>query len=203
VKIIAGLGNPGPEHRGSRHNVGFGVVEGLAREYGIGLRAGRGDFVSGRGSIGGTAVELVLPLTYMNRSGDAVALVLEQRGTSIGDLIVVCDDVDLPLGRLRLRRAGGDGGHRGLKSIIERLESQEFARLRLGVGRPPEGTETSDYVLDGFLPNEVETVEDMKARAIDGVVLILTEGVDAAMNTVNQRRDSEQDTDAEEARWES
>lgn len=187
MKVIAGLGNPGEEHRGSRHNAGYLVVAGLAAEFRIELRAGRGDFVSGVGSIGGVRAELVLPLTYMNRSGDALRDALGASGAAPDDLLVVCDDVDLPLGQLRFRRRGGDGGHKGLSSIIERLGIDAFARLRLGVGRPPNGIETSDFVLDRFLPEEEAQVTDMKTRGIDAVVLMLRDGLEAAMNTYNRR----------------
>ena len=199
MRVIAGLGNPGEQHRASRHNAGYLVVAGLAAEFGIGLAAGRGDFVSGVGSIGGVRAELVLPLTYMNRSGDAVVDALAEGGATPDDLLVVCDDVDLPLGQLRFRRGGGDGGHNGLGSVISRLGTDAFARLRLGVGSPPEGVETSDFVLDRFLTEEEEQVESMRARGIDAVVLMLREGLEAAMNTCNRKLDSDGGHESEEA----
>lgn len=187
MRVVVGLGNPGEEYRDSRHNAGYIVVAGLAAELGIELSAGRGDFMSGVGRIAGEAVDLVLPLTYMNRSGDAVRDALGRRGATPDDLLVVCDDVDLPLGQLRLRRRGGDGGHNGLRSIIEALSTDAFARLRLGVGRPPEGVATSDFVLDRFLPDEEARVADMKRHGIDAVVLALREGLEAAMNAYNRK----------------
>ena len=187
MKVIAGLGNPGEAYRASRHNAGSLVVAGLAAEYGIRLAAGRGDFMSGVGSIGGARALLVVPLTYMNRSGDALSEALAGCGGAPEDLLVVCDDVDLPFGQLRFRRSGGDGGHKGLRSIIERLSSDAFARLRLGVGRPPSDVETSDYVLDRFLPEEEEPAREMTARAVDAVALMLREGLEAAMNEYNRR----------------
>jgi PTH1 family peptidyl-tRNA hydrolase len=187
LKVIAGLGNPGEAYRASRHNAGSLVVARLAAEHGIRLGAGRGDFMGGVGSIGGARALLVVPLTYMNRSGDALADALAGCGGAPEDLLVVCDDVDLPLGQLRFRRSGGDGGHKGLRSIIERLSSDAFARLRLGVGRPPSDVETSDYVLDRFLPEEEEPAREMTARAVDAVVLMLREGLEAAMNEYNRR----------------
>jgi PTH1 family peptidyl-tRNA hydrolase len=200
VRVIAGLGNPGDEHRDSRHNAGLVVVAALANEFGIRLSAGRGDFVSGVGSVAGTTAELVLPLTYMNRSGDAVVAAMASRGAAPEDLLVVCDDVDLPLGQLRLRRRGGDGGHKGLRSIIARLGTDDFARLRLGVGRPPEGMDTGDHVLDLFLPEERPIVDDMKSRALDAIVLTLREGIEVAMNVHNRRPDALGGNDPEEAR---
>jgi PTH1 family peptidyl-tRNA hydrolase len=198
LKVIAGLGNPGEAYRGSRHNAGHLVVAGLAAEYGIRLAAGRGDFMSGVGSILGVRAELVLPLCYMNRSGDAVRDALAASGAVPEDLLVVCDDVDLPLGQLRFRRSGGDGGHNGLGSIIERLSTDAFARLRLGVGRPPEGAETSDYVLDRFLPEEEAAVRDMTRRAADAVALMLKRGLEVAMNEYNRRLAAQEGHDSEE-----
>jgi PTH1 family peptidyl-tRNA hydrolase len=187
VRVIAGLGNPGEEYRDSRHNAGYLVVAGLAAEFGIELRAGRGDFMRGVGRIAGVEAELVLPLTSMNRSGHAIREVLTRRGATPDDLLVVCDDVDLPLGQLRFRRRGGDGGHRGLRSIVEALSTDAFARLRLGVGRPPEGIETSDYVLDRFLPDEEDLVAGMKERGVEALVLAVREGLAAAMNVYNRK----------------
>jgi PTH1 family peptidyl-tRNA hydrolase len=199
VKVIAGLGNPGEEHRDSRHNAGYHVVAGLADGFGIELSTGRGDFMTGAGSVAGEEVVLVMPLTYMNRSGDAVRDVLAILNIGVQDLLVVCDDVDLPLGQLRFRRRGTHGGHRGLGSIASRLGTDEFARLRLGVGRPPEGVDTSDFVLDRFLPEERQQAEDMEARAVDAVVLMLREGIGAAMNVYNRRPESDGGRGTEEA----
>ncbi|MCK4512390.1 aminoacyl-tRNA hydrolase, partial [bacterium] len=144
MRVIAGLGNPGKEYEGSRHNVGFLVVAGLADGCGIRLSAGRGDFMTGVGRIAGTHVRFVMPLTYMNGSGRAVEQVLEEMGAMPDEVLVICDDVNLPLGQLRFRRSGSAGGHNGLSSVIERLGTEGFARLRLGVGRPPDGDEMVD-----------------------------------------------------------
>jgi PTH1 family peptidyl-tRNA hydrolase len=187
VRVIVGLGNPGKEYEGSRHNAGFLVVAGLADGCGIKLSAGRGDFMTGTGRLAGTHVTLVMPLTYMNASGRAVAQVLEQTEVSVEDLLVVCDDVDLPLGQLRLRGSGSDGGHRGLASIIETVGTRDFARLRLGVGRPPDGDDTADFVLDGFGPEERETVDEMVERAIQAVRVTLRDGIGRAMTVFNRK----------------
>ncbi len=186
MNIIAGLGNPGHGYRDSRHNVGFMVVAGLAREFGIALRAGRGDFLSGRGRIAARPVELVLPLTYMNRSGLAIDQALRALDRGPSDLLVVCDDVNLELGQLRLRRAGSDGGHNGLASIMECLGTQEFGRLRLGVGRPTEDVDMADYVLEAFGEDELDAVEEMTQRAGEAVALLLREGIEEAMNVHNR-----------------
>lgn len=189
MRVIAGLGNPGQEYEGSRHNVGFLVVAGLADGCGIRLSAGRGDFMSGVGCIAGGRARLVMPLTYMNRSGYAVAQVLEQTNTAPDELLVICDDVNLPLGQLRLRSAGSAGGHNGLSSIIERLDTEGFARLRLGVGRPPDGDDMADFVLDVFGDEERADVDEMVGRAVSAVELLLGDGMEAAMTEFNGRAD--------------
>jgi PTH1 family peptidyl-tRNA hydrolase len=187
VRVIVGLGNPGKDYQGSRHNAGFLVVAGLAEGCGIRLSAGRGDFMSGSGRLGGESVTLVMPLTYMNSSGRAVSQVLSQTGASVDELLVVCDDVDLPLGQLRLRTSGSDGGHRGLASIIGALGTQDFARLRLGVGRPPDGDDTADFVLDGFDEGEGPVVDDMVDRATQAVRVLVRDGIERAMTVFNRK----------------
>jgi PTH1 family peptidyl-tRNA hydrolase len=199
VRVIVGLGNPGREYEGSRHNVGFLVVAGLADGCGIRLAAGRGDFMSGAGRLESEHVMLVMPLTFMNASGRAVSQVLGQTGAEASELLVVCDDVDLPLGQLRLRRSGSDGGHRGLASIAGSLGTEEFARLRVGVGRPPDGSDTADFVLDAFSESESQTVEDMVARAQLAVRTLVREGMDHAMNEFNRRIDTNADDREQEA----
>lgn len=189
MRVIAGLGNPGEEYEGSRHNVGFLVVAGLADGCGIRLSAGRGDFMSGVGQIAGTHVRFVMPLTYMNGSGRAVEQVLEETGATPEEVLVICDDVDLPLGQLRLRGSGSAGGHKGLSSVIERLSTEGFARLRLGVGRPPDGDQMVDFVLDRFAEAERPEVDDMVSRAVAAVELMLKDGIGAAMTEFNRRMD--------------
>jgi PTH1 family peptidyl-tRNA hydrolase len=198
VRVIVGLGNPGSEYEGSRHNVGFIVVAGLADGCGIRLSAGRGDFMSGSGRLAGEHVTLVMPLTFMNASGRAVAQVLDQRGATPSDLLVICDDVDLPLGQLRLRRSGGYGGHRGLSSIIDSLGTDEFARLRVGVGRPPAGDETADFVLNAFADDEGQTVDEMVERAGQAVRVLVKDGIDRAMTVFNRKIDASPGTGEQE-----
>jgi len=174
---------------GSRHNVGFLVVAGLADGCGIRLSAGRGDFMSGVGRIAGTHVRFVMPLTYMNGSGRAVEQVLEEMGATPDEVLVICDDVNLPLGQLRFRRSGSAGGHKGLSSVIERLSTEGFARLRLGVGRPPDGDEMVDFVLDRFADVEHPDVNEMVIRAVAAVELMIRDGIGAAMTVFNRRKD--------------
>lgn len=190
MRIITGLGNPGRDYEGSRHNVGFLVVRELAERSNIRLSAGRGDFVSGDGPVGGVRVRLVMPLTYMNRSGHAVSDVLKQAEASADDLLVICDDVNLPFGQLRLRRAGSDGGHNGLASIVSSIETEAFARLRVGVGAPSEGEDRADYVLDAFTEGELDGLREVVARAADAVETVIRDGIDAAMNEHNRRIDT-------------
>lgn len=187
MHVIVGLGNPGDEYRDSRHNAGFLVVAALARGSGIRLTAGRGDFLKGCGEVAGRAAALVLPLTYMNASGTAVLQALGEFGTGVGDLLVVCDDTCLPLGQLRLRRRGGDGGHKGLGSIIKSLGTKEFARLRIGVGAPKAELEMVGYVLGRFRDDEAPVVEEATRRAIEAIGTALVRGIDAAMNAYNRR----------------
>ncbi len=199
MKIVAGLGNPGEKYEGTRHNAGFVVVDRLAREHGIRLGAGRGDFLTGSGRIGGEHVTLVLPLTFMNLSGRAVAEVLSATDAIPGELLVVCDDVWLELGQLRLRHRGGDGGHNGLASVIESLGTGGFARLRLGVGMPDVGVDMADFVLDRFLSEELPAVETMIDEAARAVAGVLRDGIDRTMNDVNRRAVPEEDSpDSEE-----
>lgn len=193
MRIIAGLGNPGGEHEGSRHNVGSLVIAGLAEERSIRLEAGPGDFMAGRGKIEGADVLLVMPLTYMNRSGRAVARVLEWTGAALEDVLVVCDDVNLPLGQLRMRGAGSAGGHNGLASIISTLGSEEFARLRVGVGPPELGEDLADYVLDRFRDDEADAVDAMLERARAAVRKLLSSGIGEAMTLYNRRVESEEE----------
>ncbi len=197
--MVAGLGNPGSEYAGTRHNLGYDVIARLAREFRIGLGAGRGDFLSGRGRIGGKPALLLVPLTFMNESGRAIEQALDLHHVAPADLIVVCDDVNLPLGQLRVRRCGSEGGHNGLSSIIERLGSEGFPRLRLGIGRPPSGVDRADYVLTRFRADETPEVETMLDDAVDAIVRITRDGFERTMSIVNQRRVPADSPDSEEA----
>ncbi len=189
MKLIVGLGNPGPRYRNTRHNVGFQVLDLLAvrmgaafdREKFHGLLA-----VSGQGA---KCVMLLKPLTYMNRSGIAVAEAARNKVTDMDDLLVVVDNVNLPFGRLRMRERGSAGGHNGLKSIIEHVGTQDFPRLRIGVGVNKAGESLTDHVLGGFRPEERAELEGLIERAADGVIAFLEDGVVAAMNAVNKMPD--------------
>lgn len=183
---VVGLGNPGAEYRQTRHNCGYRVIARLAEEMGVRLRAGRGDYMSGRGPSPRTPLTLVLPLTYMNASGTAVMEALSETGGLASELLVVCDDVNLDLGQLRIRRSGSDGGHNGLASIIRSLGTTKFPRLRMGVGREPAGVDMADYVLEAFGPDETEEAEKMVTRASEAVRHIVARGIGNAMTIYNQ-----------------
>jgi peptidyl-tRNA hydrolase, PTH1 family len=184
AKLVVGLGNPGAEYSGTRHNVGFRVVEGLAAAHRIALRTRRYQAVFGVGEIGGETVCLAKPMTYMNLSGQAVAALLRVLGLTPRELIVVCDDVNLPVGRLRIRLQGSAGGSGGLKSIATCLSTEEYPRLRLGVGRPGSG-DLIDHVLGSFGRAEIAVVGRAIETAVEAVEVALRDGVEAAMNRYN------------------
>ncbi len=188
VRLVVGLGNPGGRYRGTRHNVGYRVVEALAERARIALDEERYDGRFGRGRVAGVPVALLLPETFMNESGGAVVEAL--RGLGLADpgrdLLVVLDDIDLPLGRLRLRAGGGDGGQRGLRDILHRLGREDIARLRFGVGRPPEGVDPTRWVLAGFDPAEEALLHRALPRAADAAATWVSEGVGAAMDRFNR-----------------
>jgi len=186
MKIIVGLGNPGLGYLNTRHNAGFAVVDLLANAYKIKVNEWKYEAYLGRGHVAGEAVILVKPQTYMNLSGRAVRQALRGLGAGPSDLLVVHDDLDLPLGRLRLRLQGGPGGHNGIKSIISALEAEDFARLRFGIGRPPAGVDAAGYVLEEFSPAEQDLFDQATDKAVDAIRSILTEGLTAAMNRFNR-----------------
>jgi len=186
LKLIVGLGNPGGRHVGTRHNVGFEVVNLLAMRAGVRLRRGRFRSHQARGRLADADVLLMQPHTYVNRAGGAVRAACNYyRLVELSDLLVICDDVNLPLGKLRLRRSGSGGGHNGLDSIIEALGTQGFTRLRVGVGAPPPYMEQSAYVLGRFAAEEREEIAAAIARAAEAGEAWVAAGIDEAMNRFN------------------
>lgn len=184
LRVVVGLGNPGARYRETRHNLGFRVVELLARRRSVELS--RVECNARVAETGG--VVLVLPQTYMNRSGYAVRCLAERHAFTPEDVLVVYDDVALPLGRLRLRPGGSPGGHRGMESVVENLRSDAVPRLRLGcagMDGPAPGEELTDYVLSPFRPDEVEPAAEMVERAADACEAWLEQGVETAMNRYN------------------
>ena len=181
---VAGLGNPGREYGSTRHNLGFSVLNHLARQNGITWRY-KNKFSYGIGRT--PPFFLVRPLTYMNLSGQAIKQVMKERNFGTDRLLVVCDDINLPLGQLRLRLAGSHGGQKGLKSIIDSLMTENFVRLRLGVGPLPSSCDASDFVLGKFTAPEYPMAKEMTARAADSIIKIINLGLETAMNSINQK----------------
>ena len=182
--LVAGLGNPGRKYRKNRHNVGFMAVERLAAAHGLSLSRVEQRAVVGSGHIASRSVLLAKPQTYMNKSGDAVGPLANYYKIDAADVLVIYDDLDLPLGTLRLRDRGGAGGHNGMKSIIQHL-GNDFPRLRLGIGRPPGRMPPAAYVLQDFGDDEWPIVEQVLDRAVDAVDLFLRDGVNLAMSRFN------------------
>ena len=188
MKLVVGLGNPGRAYANSRHNVGFHCVNAFARAYGILLDQRKSKSRVGLGKVGSVKTILAKPRTFMNLSGQAVGALLRRFDIALADLLVIYDDLDLPLGTIRLRERGSAGGHNGMKSIIAHLKSQDFLRLRVGIAplEPQAGTtKTPDYVLGDFTRREREVMRETYARAVEAIYCVLTEGIVAAMNKYN------------------
>lgn len=186
VKVIVGLGNPGKRYERTRHNVGFLVVDCIAARRAITVRERICDALTGVWGEDGERILLAKPQTYMNRSGDSVRELLREFCGTPNDLVVVYDDLDLPFGRIRVRARGSAGGHRGLVSIMESLDGAPFARVRIGIGRPPEGVEAADYVLESFAAAELNQLDEVVGTASDAVLMLLREGAEAAMREFNR-----------------
>lgn len=181
--VIVGLGNPGPKYAGTRHNAGFMCVDRLAERAGISLNDKRKSAVLGEGRLAGKRIVLVKPRTFMNISGEAVRYAMDRYRVRPESVLIVLDDLDLPLGRIRMRASGGSGGHNGLNSINSALGTQDYARLRIGIGRPQ--GQTVGYVLGAFTPEEAPEAESAIARAADAAEAWLTHGVNYAMDQFN------------------
>jgi PTH1 family peptidyl-tRNA hydrolase len=192
IRLVVGLGNPGSEYAGNRHNVGFWTVNRLARRHGIELSTSR-QAALGSGEIGGREVALAKPRTFVNESGPAVwNLIKRLKLDDAAELLVVCDDLDLPAGKVRLRPHGGSGGYKGLQSIIDATGSDRFPRLRIGIGRPVvqgqpswEPEHVANYVLSDPPPEEREILDQAVARAIEAIEVAIAEDVERAMARFN------------------
>jgi len=185
-KLIIGLGNPGPQYRWTRHNLGFLVLESLCAQQKVLWR----NSASNHGMLAKVVIEgcecsLLMPMTFMNNSGLSVKKLMDRTGTSLEDILIVCDDLSLPFGKLRLRPSGSAGGHNGLKSIIQDLGSNQFARLRLGIDAPGGAADTVDYVLANFTPAEKKALPDFINHALDCVTCWVTEGAQVVMGRFN------------------
>lgn len=185
MHVLVGLGNPGAQYAETRHNVGFLVIDRLADRHRIAVSRGRHRALFGRGRICGEDCLLVKPQTFMNDSGDAVLRLLRYYHLQPSDVLLITDDLNLDLGAMRLRRGGSDGGHKGVRSVIHYLDTDQVPRVRLGIGRGPEGQGSIDYVLSPFAPSERERAQEMVEKAADAVECVLAEGLEAAMNQYN------------------
>jgi peptidyl-tRNA hydrolase, PTH1 family len=190
MKLIVGLGNPGRKYRDTRHNIGFAVADELARRGSVAFESAPAEALVARvRTLGPDGTLLLKPLTMMNASGFAVSEIARYFRIAFGDILVVADDVNLPLGRLRARPAGSAGGHNGFRSIIEQLGTADFARLRVGVGRGDPRRDLADYVLGGFDADEHPVVTEAIGRAADASELFVAEGIERVMNRFNRPGD--------------
>ena len=185
MRLIVGLGNPGLQYRSTRHNVGFQCIDLMARKWAISNKERRAKAVVSRGQRAGQELVLATPRTFMNNSGEGVSYLLTRFAASIDDLIVIYDDMELPLGRLRIRRSGSDGGHNGVRSIINSLRTQAFPRIRVGIGYPPESEGSVDYVLGRFSNEDAIVVAQAVETVAQAVECWLEEGLEATMNRFN------------------
>ena len=186
MKIVCGLGNPGRRYQRTRHNLGFMVVDRFASEKRVTLKEKKYHSLIGSWQMNGEKVLLVKPQTYMNRSGEAIRTLFRYLPVALQDLVIIHDDLDLPLGRIRMRPRGGAGGHRGVLSILEALEGENFFRVRLGIGRPPAGVDPLDFVLDPFPLKETDLVDEAVSKAADALESLLQEGPHRAMERFNR-----------------
>jgi PTH1 family peptidyl-tRNA hydrolase len=193
MKLIVGLGNPGTDYANTRHNVGFMCVSNLAKLYRIEFDKKQGHARTGMGNIAGYKTVLARPQTYMNSSGASVASLVNKLSINISDVIVIHDDLDLPIGKIRLRLGGRSGGHKGIESIIDHLGSREFYRVKVGIGReiieqvPPQDKEAAviSYVLSNFTGEEKAAINETITQVSQAISCLLTEGLEAAMNKYN------------------
>ncbi len=191
MKLIVGLGNPGSKYRETRHNVGFEVVDELARRHNLVFESSPADAVMARERGPSARVILAKPLTYMNLSGQATAALARYYRIPVADVLIVTDDANLPLGTLRARRGGSEGGHNGLRSVIECLGTEQVARLRVGVDRGDRRRDLADHVLAVFENSEVETIRLAIGTAADAVEVFANDGIEIVMNRFNRAASSE------------
>ncbi|HEY3289858.1 MAG TPA: aminoacyl-tRNA hydrolase [Anaerolineae bacterium] len=183
--VIAGLGNPGKEYSRTRHNVGFNVVDHLAEKHGLRFSKMMNKALIALGDINGSKVILIKPQTFMNESGAAVAPVLKYYKVAATAFMAIYDDLDLPVAQLRLRKMGGSGGHNGMKSLIARIGTEDFPRLRVGIGRPPGRMDAVDYVLEPFSKPDLALMDETYSRAVEAIESWLRNDIERVMNTVN------------------
>jgi PTH1 family peptidyl-tRNA hydrolase len=188
--LVVGLGNPGPEYAGNRHNVGAMVLDELAARAGIKLSPGKGArarTLSGEGRLAGLRVVLARPLTYMNESGGPVRGLLDYHHLPAADLVVLHDELDIPFSSVRLKRGGGEGGHNGLRSITRSVGTKDYLRVRIGIGRPPGRQDAASFVLKDFSAAERKELDLLLVEAADAAELLLARGLEAGQNLVHPR----------------
>jgi len=187
VSLVVGLGNPGNAYKRTRHNVGFMVVDQIAEDFSIALVKQKFDTVFGRGAVDGVEVVPAKPMAFMNRSGPQVQKIARYYRILSEDMLVVHDDIDLAFGRIKIKEKGGDGGHKGVRSIIDAFGGGDFVRLRMGVGRPEAGISAADYVLGKFTLQEKKVLHRIITEARDAVGTILCKGAKEGMNRFNDK----------------
>lgn len=196
--LIAGLGNPTKKYEGTRHNVGFETVDIIADSQGIALSSNKHKAVYGQGFIGGEKVILAKPQTFMNLSGEAIRALVDFYKIEPDHVLIISDDIDLPLGQLRIRQKGSAGGHNGLKNIIAHLGSQDFPRIKIGIGSKPEGWDLADYVLSKYSKEDRVVMTNAQKDAAEAAVLIVSGRVSEAMNRYNTKKQKKEKKEKEE-----
>jgi len=186
--MVVGLGNPGEDYRQTRHNAGFLVIDALAGHYKIDVNRSKFDTLYGRGVVNGVAVILLKPMAFMNRSGPPVQKIAHYFKILLQDILVVHDDIDLAFGRLKIKQKGGDGGHKGIRSIMGAFGGGDFTRLRMGIGRPEAERNVTGHVLGGFSIEETQVLDRIVTTAKEAVVTVLCSGAREGMNRFNDRR---------------
>ena len=196
--LIAGLGNPTKKYEGTRHNVGFETVDIIADSQGIALSSNKHKAVYGQGFIGGEKVILAKPQTFMNLSGEAIRALVDFYKIEPDHVLIISDDIDLPLGQLRIRQKGSAGGHNGLKNIIAHLGSQDFPRIKIGIGSKPEGWDLADYVLSKYSKEDRAVMTNAQKDAAEAAALIVSGRVSEAMNRYNTKKQKKEKKEKEE-----
>ncbi len=192
MKLIVGLGNPGPEYKKTRHNVGFMVIQALASQCRIAFAEKHEAFLLGSGRVDCETILIAMPRTFMNQSGTAVRRILEKTGIDPSHLIVVHDDIDHALGRIQIKTRGGHGGHKGILSILSALQTDQFYRLRIGVGRPPRGLDAAEYVLRPFDSKEHSLLACVIRQSVEVLRCVVVDGIQKAMDRYNRKVISDQ-----------
>ena len=186
--LIAGLGNPSKNYEGTRHNIGFTMIDAIGEKFGIDVTTKKHKALVGRGIIDGMRVILAKPQTYMNLSGESIREIADFYKSEPENIIIIYDDISLDVGRLRIRKKGSAGGHNGIKNIIAHLGTQEFPRIKVGIGNKPEGWDLADYVLSKYSKAEQEALKEASDDVIGAVRLMIMDDIDAAMNRYNAKK---------------